>query len=295
MKTFEGSMTALATPFRNGALDESAYRALVRQQLEGGTSVLIPMGTTGESVTMSADERARAVRVVVEESKGRALVVGGAGSNNTAEVIEGVARVRDAGADGTLIVTPYYNKPTQAGLVEHFRAVARAHPGFPIIAYNVPGRTGVDLLPETVQRLCDFPEVVAIKEATGNMARAVDILEKCGERLTLLSGDDFTVLPFIACGGKGVISVSSNVAPRMMADLVASARAGDIAKARELQVKLNPLHRLLFVESSPIPVKWGLHLLGLFGPEVRLPLVPMTEPNAAKLAEELRQLGLLKH
>ncbi|MBZ4394427.1 4-hydroxy-tetrahydrodipicolinate synthase [Myxococcus sp. AS-1-15] len=295
MKTFEGSMTALATPFRNGALDESAYRALVRQQLEGGTSVLIPMGTTGESVTMSADERARAVRVVVEESKGRALVVGGAGSNNTAEVIEGVARVRDAGADGTLIVTPYYNKPTQAGLVEHFRAVARAHPGFPIIAYNVPGRTGVDLLPETVQRLCDFPEVVAIKEATGNMARAVDILEKCGERLTLLSGDDFTVLPFIACGGKGVISVSSNVAPRMMADLVASARAGDIARARELQVKLNPLHRLLFVESSPIPVKWGLHLLGLFGPEVRLPLVPMTEPNATKLAEELRQLGLLKH
>ncbi|WP_426736268.1 4-hydroxy-tetrahydrodipicolinate synthase [Myxococcus faecalis] len=295
MKTFEGSMTALATPFRDGALDESAYRALVRQQIEGGTSVLIPMGTTGESVTMSADERARAVRVVVEESKGRALVVGGAGSNNTAEVIEGVARVRDAGADGTLIVTPYYNKPTQAGLVEHFRAVARAHPGFPIIAYNVPGRTGVDLLPETVQRLCDFPEVVAIKEATGNMARAVDILEKCGERLTLLSGDDFTVLPFIACGGKGVISVSSNVAPRMMADLVASARAGDFAKARALQVKLNPLHRLLFVESSPIPVKWGLHLLGLFGPEVRLPLVPMTEPNAAKLAEELRQLGLLKH
>ncbi|GEN06242.1 4-hydroxy-tetrahydrodipicolinate synthase [Myxococcus fulvus] len=295
MKTFEGSMTALATPFRNGALDESAYRALVRQQIEGGTSVLIPMGTTGESVTMSADERARAVRVVVEESKGRALVVGGAGSNNTAEVIEGVARVRDAGADGTLIVTPYYNKPTQTGLVEHFRAVARAHPGFPIIAYNVPGRTGVDLLPETVQRLCDFPEVVAIKEATGNMARAVDILEKCGERLTLLSGDDFTVLPFIACGGKGVISVSSNVAPRMMADLVASARAGDFARARELQVKLNNLHRLLFVESSPIPVKWGLHLLGLFGPEVRLPLVPMTEPNAAKLAEELRQLGLLKH
>ncbi|MCK8496889.1 4-hydroxy-tetrahydrodipicolinate synthase [Myxococcus fulvus] len=295
MKTFEGSMTALATPFRDGALDESAYRALVRQQIEGGTSVLIPMGTTGESVTMSADERARAVRVVVEESKGRALVVGGAGSNNTAEVIEGVARVRDAGADGTLIVTPYYNKPTQAGLVEHFRAVARAHPGFPIIAYNVPGRTGVDLLPETVQRLCDFPEVVAIKEATGNMARAVDILEKCGERLTLLSGDDFTVLPFIACGGKGVISVSSNVAPRMMADLVASARAGDFAKARALQVKLNPLHRLLFVESSPIPVKWGLHLLGLFGPEVRLPLVPMTEPNAAKLAEELRRLGLLKH
>ncbi|NTX00389.1 4-hydroxy-tetrahydrodipicolinate synthase [Myxococcus sp. CA040A] len=295
MKTFEGSMTALATPFRNGALDESAYRALVRQQIEGGTSVLVPMGTTGESVTMSADEQARAVRVVVEEAKGRVQVLGGAGSNNTAEVIASVGRVRDAGADGSLIVTPYYNRPTQAGLVEHFRAVARAHPGFPIVAYNVPGRTGVDLLPETVQRLCDFPEVVAIKEATGNMARAVDILEKCGDRLTLLSGDDFTVLPFIACGGKGVISVSSNVAPRLMADLVAAGRTGDFAKARELQVKMNNLHRLLFVESSPIPVKWGLHLLGLFGPEVRLPLVPMTAPNAEKLGDELRLLGLLKH
>jgi 4-hydroxy-tetrahydrodipicolinate synthase len=294
MKTFEGSMTALATPFRDGALDEAAYRALVRQQLSGGTSVLIPMGTTGEAVTMSPEERFRAIRVVVEEAAGRALVVGGAGSNSTAETIEGVKRAREAGADGTLIVTPYYNKPTQAGLVEHYRAVARAHPGFPIIAYNVPGRTGVDLLPETALRLCDFPEVVAIKEATGNMARAVDLVEKCGERLTLLSGDDFTVLPFIACGGKGVISVSSNVAPRMMADLVAAARAGEMARARELQVRMNELHRLLFVESNPIPVKWALHKLGLFGPEVRLPLVPMTEPNAKKLEAELRKLGLVQ-
>ena len=293
MKTFEGSMTALATPFREGALDEAAYRALVRQQISGGTSVLIPMGTTGEAVTMSPEERFRAIRVVVEEAAGRASVVGGAGSNSTAETIEGVKRAREAGADGTLIVTPYYNKPTQAGLVEHYRAVAKAHPGFPIVAYNVPGRTGVDLLPETALRLCDIPEVVAIKEATGNMARAVDLVEKCGERLTLLSGDDFTVLPFIACGGKGVISVSSNVAPRMMADLVAAARAGELAKARELQVRMNELHRLLFVESNPIPVKWALHKLGLFGPEVRLPLVPMTEPNAKKLEAELRKLGLV--
>jgi 4-hydroxy-tetrahydrodipicolinate synthase len=294
MRTFEGSMTALATPFRDGALDEAAYRALVRQQIEGGTSVLIPMGTTGESVTMSAEERFRAVRVVVEEARGRVPVVGGAGSNNTAEVIESVGRVREAGADGTLIVTPYYNKPTQAGLVEHYRAVAKAHPGFPIVAYNVPGRTGVDLLPETCLRLCDIPEVVALKEATGNMARAVDIVERCGERLTLLSGDDFTVLPLIACGGKGVISVSSNVAPRMMADLVAAARGGDLKKAQELQVRMNELHRLLFVESNPIPVKWALHLLGLFGPEVRLPLVPMTEGNAKKLEAEMRKLALLK-
>lgn len=294
MRTFEGSMTALATPFRDGAFDEASFRALVRQQIAGGTSVLIPIGTTGEAVTMTADERFHAVKTAVDEAKGKVAVVAGAGSNSTAETIEGVRRVREAGADGTLIVTPYYNRPTQAGLVEHFKAIAKAHPGFPIVAYNVPGRTGVDLLPETCQRLCDIPEVVAIKEATGNMARAVDIVEKCGERLTLISGDDFTVVPFIACGGKGVISVSSNVAPRMMADLVAAARGGDMKKALELQVRMNALHRLLFVESSPIPVKWGLHLLGLFGPEVRLPLVPMSEANAPKLEAELRKLGLLK-
>jgi len=294
MKTFEGSMTALATPFREGGFDEVAYRALVRQQIAGGTSVLIPMGTTGEAVTMSPEERGRAIRVAVEEAAGKVLVVGGAGSNSTAETIDGVRRAREAGADGTLVVTPFYNKPTQAGLVEHYKAVARAHPGFPIVAYNVPGRTGVDLLPETALRLCDIPEVVALKEATGNMARTVDLVEKCGERLTLLSGDDFTVLPFIACGGKGVISVSSNVAPRMMADLVAAARAGDIGKARMLQVRMNELHKLLFIESSPIPVKWALYKLGLFGPELRLPLVPMTEPNARKLEAELTGLGLLK-
>ncbi|MBN8465671.1 4-hydroxy-tetrahydrodipicolinate synthase [Corallococcus exiguus] len=294
MKTFEGSMTALATPFLDGALDEGAFRALVRFQLDGGTNVLLPMGTTGEAVTMDADERARAIAVVVDEVKGRVPVVAGAGSNSTRETIDSVRRAREVGANGALIVTPYYNKPTQAGLVEHYRAIAKAHPGFPLIAYNVPGRTGVDLLPETVLQLCDIPEVVALKEATGNLIRAVDLVEKCGDRMTLLSGDDFTVLPFIACGGKGVISVSSNVAPRMMADLVAAARSNDIAKARGLQVRMNALHRLLFVESNPIPVKWALHLMGMFGPEVRLPLVPMGEANAAKLKAELSGLGLLK-
>ncbi|WP_223637281.1 4-hydroxy-tetrahydrodipicolinate synthase [Corallococcus sp. EGB] len=294
MKTFEGSMTALATPFLDGALDEGAFRALVRYQLAGGTNVLLPMGTTGEAVTLDADERARAIAVVVDEAKGRAPVVAGAGSNSTRDTIESVRRAREVGADGALIVTPYYNKPTQAGLVEHYRAIAKAHPGFPLIAYNVPGRTGVDLLPETVLQLCDIPEVVALKEATASLIRAVDLVEKCGDRMTLLSGDDFTVLPFIACGGKGVISVSSNVAPRMMADLVAAARSNDIAKARELQVRMNALHRLLFVESNPIPVKWALHLMGMFSPEIRLPLVPMGEANAAKLKAELSTLGLLK-
>jgi 4-hydroxy-tetrahydrodipicolinate synthase len=178
-------------------------------------------------------------------------------------------------------------------MVEHYRAISKAHPGFPIVAYNVPGRTGADLLPETCLKLCEIKEIVGIKEATGNMIRALDILEKCGDRLDLISGDDFTVLPFIACGGKGVISVSANVAPKMMSQLVRAAREGEYGRARELQVRMGNLHRLLFVESSPIPVKWALHLMNRFSPEIRLPLVPMTEPNAAKLKDELRSLGLL--
>lgn len=293
MKTFEGSFVALATPFRGGAFDPEAYRGLIRYQLDNGVDGLVPIGTTGEAVTLSHEERTRAVRIAVEMARGKLLVIAGAGSNSTQETIESVRRVREAGADGALVVTPYYNKPTQNGLFEHFRAVAKAHPGFPIIAYNVPGRTGVDLLPETCLRLCDIPELVAIKEATGSMPRAIDIVEKCGGRLTLLSGDDFTILPFIACGGKGVISVSANVAPRMVSDLVKAARAGQLPKAAELQVKLNGLHRLLFVESNPIPVKWALHLMNKFGPEIRLPLTPMSEANAAKLKDELRKLGLL--
>ena len=297
VRTFEGSMTALATPFRDGKLDEDAYRKLIRHQIENGTEVLVPCGTTGEAVTMSAEEQTRAVRIAVEEAKagGRnTAVVGGAGQNSTQATVENVRRVREAGADGALVVTPYYNKPTQAGLVEHYRQVAKANAGFPIVMYNVPGRTGVDLLPETCERLCELPEIVAIKEATASMIRTIDLVERCGDRLTLISGDDFTVLGFIACGGKGVISVSSNVAPKMMSDLVKAARKNEIAKARELQVKLNNLHRLLFVESNPIPVKWALHLMGMFSPEIRAPLVPMTEGNAAKLRDELKKLGLLK-
>ncbi len=293
MKTFEGSMTALATPFKNGALDEEAYRWLVGFQIDHGTSALVPVGTTGEAVTMTAEERFRAVKVAVDAAKGRVPVIGGAGSNSTQKTIDNVRRVREAGADGALIVTPYYNKPTQAGLVEHFRLIARAHPGFPLVAYNVPGRTGVDLLPETYVKLAEVKEVVAVKEATSSMSRVIDILERVGDRFTLLSGDDFTVLPFIACGGKGVISVSANVAPRMMADLVTYARAGEWAKARELQVKMNALHRLLFVESNPIPVKWALHLMKKFTPEIRPPLTPMSEANAAKLKDELVRLGIL--
>lgn len=288
-----GSMTALATPFKDGKLDEAAYEWLVEYQVKNGTTVLIPMGTTGESVTMSPAERRRAIEVCIKANAGRVKVFAGAGSNNTADTIEGVRVARELGADGTLIVTPYYNKPTQAGLVEHYRLIAKAHPGFPIMAYNVPGRTGVDMLPDTVKRLCDISEVVALKEATGNVLRTLDVYEQCGERMTLLSGDDFVVAPFIFSGGKGVVSVSSNVAPKKMADLCAAALAGDIEGARKIQLELQPLHRLLFCESNPIPVKMALHQMGKFGTEIRPPLTVMTEGNAAKLKVELQRLGLL--
>jgi 4-hydroxy-tetrahydrodipicolinate synthase len=291
--TLSGSMTALATPFKDGALDEVAYAALVEEQVRQGTSVLIPMGTTGEAVTMTPLERRRAVEVCVAANRGRVKVFAGAGSNSTAETIEGMRVAREAGADGALVVTPYYNKPPQAGLVEHYRLVAKAHPGFPIIAYNVPGRTGVDLLPETAKRLCEIPEILALKEATGSVLRCLDVYEQCGERLTLLSGDDFVVAPFIFSGGRGVISVSSNVVPRLMADLVDAALKGDVSGARALQLKLQPLHRALFCEPNPIPVKMALHLMGRFANEMRAPLLPMTDTNAAKLKVELNSLGLL--
>lgn len=294
MMKLSGSMTALATPFKNGALDEAAYEWLVNDQIANGTSVLIPMGTTGESVTMSATERRRAIEVCIAVNKGRVKVFAGAGSNNTAECIESMKVARDLGADGTLIVTPYYNKPTQQGLVEHYKLLAQAHPGFPIMAYNVPGRTGVDLLPETVKRLCDIDEVVALKEATGNILRTLDVFELCGDRMTLLSGDDFVVAPFIASGGRGVVSVSSNVVPRLMADLVAAALKGDFKTAVALQLKLQPLHRVLFCESNPIPVKMALHLMNRFGLDIRPPLFPMSEANTVKLKVELQKLGVVK-
>ncbi len=293
MTTLSGSMTALATPFKDGRFDEAAYEKLVEYQVTNGTSVLVPIGTTGEAVTLSAAERRRVIEVCLSANRGRAKVFAGAGSNSTAETIEGVKLARELGADGALVVTPYYNKPTQQGLVEHYRLVSQAHPGFPVIAYNVPGRTGVDMLPDTVKRLLDVKEVVALKEATGNVLRTLDVYEQVGDRITLLSGDDFVVAPFIFSGGRGVISVSSNVAPKLMAELCSKALAGDVAGARALQLKLQPLHRLLFIESNPIPVKAALHLMGFFGPELRPPLTEMTEGNAAKLKEALRHLGLV--
>ncbi len=289
-----GSMTALATPFRNGALDVEAFSWLVEDQVSNGTSALFPMGTTGESVAMTASERHHAIEVCVKANRNRALVFAGAGAPSTSETIDNVKMARDAGADGALVVTPAYNKPTQAGLVEHYRLIAKAHPGFPLVLYNVPGRTQCDLLPDTAKRLCDLEEVVALKEATGSVLRCLDVFEQCGERLTLLSGDDFIVAPFCFSGGRGVISVSANVVPRMMADLVAHALARKVEAALALQLKLQPLHRLLFAEPNPTPVKRALQLMGHFAEDIRPPMLPCTPALTDRLAAELRVLGILK-
>ena len=289
----EGSFVAIVTPFRNGAVDLPALRALVEWQLAEKTDGFVPCGTTGESATLTAQERADVIRTVIETVKGRAPVIAGAGSNATADCIEQVKRAKELGADGALVVTPYYNKPTQEGLFQHYAAVWEAA-RFPVVAYNVPGRTACDLLPETVARLAKAGAIVGIKEATANLDRQVQLVEKVGkDAIAYLSGDDFTVLPYIACGGHGVISVIGNIAPRAMHDLVAAARKGDFATARKIQLELQPLHRLLFVESNPIPVKHALHLMGRFTAELRLPLVPMTEGNGAKLRDELKRLKLL--
>jgi 4-hydroxy-tetrahydrodipicolinate synthase len=292
-KKWEGTLVALATPFSGGKLDEAAYARLCEEVLEQGCDGLVPCGTTGETPTLDVDEQDRCVRIAVEAAKKKgATVVAGAGSNSTAQTIESVRRVKAAGADAALVVTPYYNKPTQAGIVAHYRAIAEAVPGFPIVAYVVPGRTASDILPDTYTALAEIEEIVAVKEATASMQRVIDIREKVGDRFVLLSGDDFTVLPFIACGGRGVISVSANVAPKLFSDLIRASMEGDLEKARDLQVRLNPLHRALFLESNPIPVKAALHLMGRFQDEMRLPLTPATASTREALRASLSALGI---
>jgi 4-hydroxy-tetrahydrodipicolinate synthase len=291
--TLSGSMTALATPFRKGTLDVEAFSWLVDYQATNGTSAVVPMGTTGESVAMRSDERRQAIEVTVKANQGRMLVIAGAGAPSTSETIDNVTMARDAGADAALVVTPAYNKPTQAGLVEHYRLIVKAHPGFPLVLYNVPGRTQCDLLPDTAKRLCDFEEVVAIKEATGSVLRCLDVFEQCGERLTLLSGDDFIVAPFCLSGGRGVISVSANVVPKFMADLVAHALARRVDQALALQLALQPLHRLLFAEPNPAPVKRALQLMGRFAEDIRPPMLPCTPALTEKLEDALKRLGIV--
>ncbi|MCA9652867.1 MAG: 4-hydroxy-tetrahydrodipicolinate synthase [Myxococcales bacterium] len=287
-----GALTALATPLRNGKVDTEALERFVEDQIAAGIHGLVPCGTTGESSTLSHEEHVQVVRTVVAQAKGRVPVVAGAGSNSTQEAIDLVRACEELGADATLQITPYYNKPTQEGLVAHFRAIADAT-GLPMVLYNVPGRTACDLLPETVARLVEDPKIMGIKEATGDMERATRLRELCGDELSMLSGDDFTVLPFLAVGGDGVISVGSNVAPGLFADLCRAAAEGRWDEARALHYRQLPLSRALFMSSNPEPLKVALHMLGTMGPEIRLPLRELPEDHPAR-AELRRVLDTLE-
>jgi 4-hydroxy-tetrahydrodipicolinate synthase len=286
-------MVALVTPMADdGALDWTALRRLVDWHIENGTDAIVSVGTTGESPTLDPDEHVEVIRVSVEQTRGRVPVIAGTGANSTREAIALTRAAESAGADACLLVTPYYNKPTQEGLYRHFKAIAEAVP-IPQILYNVPGRTSCDMLPETVERLAAIPNIVGIKEATGNLDRARDILRRCGERLDLYSGDDATALDCILLGAKGDISVTANVAPKLMHEMCAHARAGRAAEARAVNERLLPLHSHLFVEANPIPVKWALQAMGLIKGGIRLPLTPLSGAHHETVRAALRTAGAI--
>jgi 4-hydroxy-tetrahydrodipicolinate synthase len=280
---FRGVMTAIVTPMQQGSIDEGGLRNLVRKQLEAGVKGIVACGSTGEGATLTDEEHAYVLGLVVDEVLGRVPVVAGVGARSTHGACSQAQAAEKAGADAVLVVTPAYNKPSQTGLEAHFVTVAE-NCGLPICLYNVPGRTGVDLLPETVLRLADHERIVAIKEATGSMERAAEIRRLCGDRIRLMSGDDFTVLPFMAQGGDGVISVVSNIMPTEMVELLSTIQWGNLDKAREWALKLLPVVRALFVETNPIPVKTAAFWLNLVPTaELRLPLTPMGRRTADQL------------
>ena len=289
---FQGSIVAIVTPFLNGAVDEEKLRELVEFQIENGTDAIVPCGTTGESSTLDYEEHDRVVKIVVEQVNKRVPVIAGTGSNSTREAIEITAHAKELGADGALLVTPYYNKPSQEGLFLHYKAVADAV-ALPQILYNVPGRTAVNLLPETVARLAVHPNIVAIKEATGSLQQASEVLALCGENITVLSGDDFITLPMMACGAKGVISVTANIMPKEVAGLVDAFNAGNYEEAKRLHLYLLKISNAMFIETNPVPVKTGVALLGRCRDEVRLPLAPLAEANRAKLTAIMKEYGLI--
>jgi 4-hydroxy-tetrahydrodipicolinate synthase len=286
-------MVALVTPMKDGAVDETALRALARWQIDKGTDGLVPCGTTGEGATLSPEETAAVVRACVEEAKGRVPVIAGCGSNSTQRTIENVQLAKRAGADAALVVTPYYNKPTQEGLFRHFEAVAQRG-GLPVVLYNVPSRTSVDLLPDTIGRLSRVPGIVGVKEASGSIVRVAEIQDKCeGRPFAILAGDDMFTLATLGMGGHGVVSVVANVAPADLARLCDDFFAGDLGSAQKAQVRMAPLVRALFCETNPMPVKYALHRMGKIGPELRLPLVPVSAAAAAQVDGALRHYGLL--
>jgi 4-hydroxy-tetrahydrodipicolinate synthase len=290
---FKGSFTALITPFDHGAFDEDAFCKLVEYQIAAGTHGLVPVGTTGESPTLSHDEHQRVIEVCVRRAAGRVPVVAGAGSNSTKEAVELIQHAKAAGAQGALVVTPYYNKPTQEGLYQHFKALNDAA-DIPILIYNIPGRSVIDMSVATMARLFALPNIAGVKDATASMVRVSQQRAVLGESFNQLSGEDATALGFMAYGGHGCISVTANVAPKLCAEFQNACLAGDFGRALELHDRLLPLHEALFVESNPAPVKYAAERLGLCGSEVRLPLAPLSEASRRTVAEALVKVGLLE-
>jgi 4-hydroxy-tetrahydrodipicolinate synthase len=289
---FTGSIVAIVTPFKKGKFDEKAFGNLIEWHIKEGTSAIVPCGTTGESATLDYDEHQRVIEVAIKVAHRRVPVIAGTGANATDETIMMTMKAKKAGADGALLVSPYYNKPTQEGIFRHYREVAKAV-DIPIVLYNVPGRTASNVLPETVARLAEIENIVAIKEATGDMKQASEVLRLCGDRMTVLSGDDFTTFPLIMLGGKGVISVSANVMPRASAEMCGRALKGDIEAARKVHYMLEPLNKAMFIETNPIPVKTALAMMGKISEEFRLPLCEMAPENRSKLEKVLKTYTLV--
>ena len=291
--SFAGSFVALVTPFKNGKVDEPRMRDLIEWHIKSGTHGIVPCGTTGESATLSHEEHTHVVKFVVNTVKKRIPVVAGTGSNSTAEAIRLTREAREVGADGALMISPYYNRPTQEGIYQHYKAVAQAVAGFPIIFYNIPGRTGSNIEPSTMARMAEIDNIVGVKEATGSIDQVINIRLACGEKLAVLSGEDSLIFSMMSLGGKGVISTVANVAPRETAELANAGLAKQWEKAAQLQLQLIPLIRALFIETNPIPVKTALALMGKCELELRLPMVQMAEGNFAKLQEVLKQYQMI--
>ena len=289
---FKGSIVAIVTPFKEGKVDEEAYRELIEFQIQNGTNAIVPCGTTGESATLTMEEHCRVIDVAVETVNKRVPVIAGTGGNNTNEAIELTEHAKKAGADATLQVAPYYNKPTQEGLYQHFKAISDAVP-LPQVLYNVPGRTGVNMLPETVARLAQLPDIVAVKEASGNIGQMAEVVRLAGDNITLLSGDDNVTLPVLSLGGKGVVSVVANIVPRDSADLVKAWEEGRVEEAQALFFKLLPLCQAMFYETNPIPVKTSLALMGKITDEFRLPMCNLAPANLDRLKKALQDYGLI--
>jgi 4-hydroxy-tetrahydrodipicolinate synthase len=289
---FEGVFTALVTPFRDDTVDEAGLREIIERQIAAGVDGLVPCGSTGESATLTNEEHHQVVEITVEAVKGRVQVMAGTGSNNTREAIAFTAAAKAAGADGALLISPYYNKPTQAGIVAHYAEIAR-ETGLPLIVYNIPGRTQSNILPETMARLADIEQVVGVKESSGDLQQVSKTIAACPEDFALLAGDDVLTLPILALGGQGVISTCANVAPAETVEMNRAWRAGDLDRARALHYRLLPLFDVLFCETNPIPVKAAMALCGLVTDEIRLPLTPITQPNRERLQVVMKELGLL--